>query len=746
MKTNKIYLLICLILLSCHLQAQPNERQQINRLVSLAKLWSTIKYFHPSLAYEYVNWDSSLATAVPKVMAATNDKEYAMALAEMLSVLKDPVTNITYNKPDQVADNRSFDYRFTEDSILVITAGSYLKLYSGEAQRKIMELNTRVSGASVCIIDLRTTEKTGEYGKLALFSAFSNLERSITTKQLIAPGQRFRLHRGYENQSGFISSGQYQSKLVVENGKRIIPARNAKDIPVIFILNRNSEVLPSMYPLQASGKALIAYEGDINEFSTGQTEQIEMGEGLLANVRLTEPISIEGNSAGLQADRSFPETESASIVGEAIVLARNYKSSSLVKKPLPAVATSFPEKTYPEMRYPDIGYRMLSIYRLWSAINYFFPYKNLLERDWDDVLREFIPKFMNAKDSLEYSLAVAEMATHIHDSHAYVSGKTISDYYGTGYSPIRVRMIEGLPVITSFRNDSIARSAGLSIGDIIIKVDGEDANTRLQRYYKYIAASTVHNRMYRAAFGFMNGAPNSIVTLTVKDKYNKIKEVNLPRRYEDYYTLYNRERSGEMIKLLPGNIGYVDLDRYPLHDMDKMLEQFKTTKAIIFDMRGYPKGDFFWFLTPRLALKENTPAALLETPLVSKGNQLTWEGTFQFIQPKPTDKWTYKGKTVLLVDERAVSQSEHTGLFFQAANNTKIIGTATGGANGEITTILLPGNMAVGFSGQSARYPNGKQLQRKGLQPDIIVKETISGIRNGKDEILEAAIKYLSGQ
>ena len=36
-----------------------------------------------------------------------------------------------------------------------------------------------------------------------------------------------------------------------------------------------------------------------------------------------------------------------------------------------------------------------------------------------------------------------------------------------------------------------------------------------------------------------------------------------------------------------------------------------------------------------------------------------------------------------------------------------------------------------------------RQLQRVGVQPDISVAPTIRGIREGRDEVLEAAVKYL---
>ena len=241
----------------------------------------------------------------------------------------------------------------------------------------------------------------------------------------------------------------------------------------------------------------------------------------------------------------------------------------------------------------------------------------------------------------------------------------------------------------------------------------------------------------------MNGAENSVVTLTIRDRANKVKEVKLTRKYEDFNTLYHRERSGDIIKLLPGNIGYADLDRLAVDKVDEMLEEFKDTKAIIFDMRGYPHG-VFWFLTPRLTEKQNVAAAFLETPLVGQNTSASSsEAFYQMIPPAPPGKWIYKGKTVMLIDERSASQAEHTGLFFRAANGTKFIGSHTTGVNGEFTTLSVPGAITIGFSGQSVKFPDGKQLQRIGLVPDIEIKPTIKGIRRGKDEVLERAVQYL---
>ena len=98
----------------------------------------------------------------------------------------------------------------------------------------------------------------------------------------------------------------------------------------------------------------------------------------------------------------------------------------------------------------------------------------------------------------------------------------------------------------------------------------------------------------------------------------------------------------------------------------------------------------------------------------------------------------------MLIDERTVSQAEHTGLFFRAANGTKFIGSHSTGANGDVTNFYVPGEILIYFTGQAVKHADGRRLQRIGLVPDIEVKPTISGIRAGKDEVLEKALEFLS--
>lgn len=97
----------------------------------------------------------------------------------------------------------------------------------------------------------------------------------------------------------------------------------------------------------------------------------------------------------------------------------------------------------------------------------------------------------------------------------------------------------------------------------------------------------------------------------------------------------------------------------------------------------------------------------------------------------------------MLIDESAISQAEHTCLFFESATDVTFIGTPTNGANGDVTNVVLPGNLTVNFSGHNVRHTDGRQLQRVGIQPTLKVAPTIRGVSEGRDEILEAGVKYL---
>jgi len=288
------------------------------------------------------------------------------------------------------------------------------------------------------------------------------------------------------------------------------------------------------------------------------------------------------------------------------------KGHAVERRLLPAVAQPIGERGYAETDFPSLEHRLLAAFRVWGVINYFFPYRDLIAEDWEGVLREFLPRFHMAADATAYAMTIAEMVTRTRDSHCFVRSAKLDEFLGVAPPAVRVRMIEGTPVVTDVYDQAVAR---LDVGDVVIAVDGVDVKARLTMLSRYHSASTPQALEMMVTARLLCGPDGSATTLTVRGSDEELKEVKLPRAMANW-ELMVAQRSGEILKVLPGNIGYADLDRLPVAWVDDMFERFKDTKAIIFDIRGYPHGTA-WAIAPRLTDRSGVAGALFERPIVS---------------------------------------------------------------------------------------------------------------------------------
>ena len=298
-----------------------------------------------------------------------------------------------------------------------------------------------------------------------------------------------------------------------------------------------------------------------------------------------------------------------------------------------------------------------------------------------------------------------------------------------------VRFVENKPIVTRIHDRSTTST--LEVGDEIVSVDDEPIRARIKRLEDHLAYSTNAGRDRSIEARLLNGDAGSKARLGVRGADGTIREVVVSRESK---VTPRTQRDGEVTRMLEGNIGYTDLERLEVPGVPPMFEAFRNTIGIVFDMRGYPRGTA-WAIGPRINTRKPPAVALFFRPQVMAGTSFE---RLSFLQPlPPTTTAVYARPTALLIDERAVSQSEHSGLFFKAANGTTFVGSPTTGANGDVTSLVLPGGLQVRFTGHDVRWPDGRQLQRIGLVPDIEVRPTIAGIRAGRDEVLERAVAHL---
>jgi hypothetical protein len=137
------------------------------------------------------------------------------------------------------------------------------------------------------------------------------------------------------------------------------------------------------------------------------------------------------------------------------------------------------------MEFPTTEYRLLGLFRFWNIINYFYPYKNLIDEPWDVILPRFIVRFETNKDAAAYQLTAREMVAQLRDSHgaARSASRKGAERLGQFYPPFRVRFIEKQTVVTAAFD-----SAGLKTGDALLSVDDEPIEKRRERFAVYVSA------------------------------------------------------------------------------------------------------------------------------------------------------------------------------------------------------------------------------------------------------------------
>ena len=102
--------------------------------------------------------------------------------------------------------------------------------------------------------------------------------------------------------------------------------------------------------------------------------------------------------------------------------------------------------------------------------------------------------------------------------------------------------------------------------------------------------------------------------------------------------------------------------------------------------------------------------------------------------------------TKSVVDETSMSQAEYTSMAFRAAPRAIVVGSTTAGADGNVSFFILPGGLRTGISGTGVFYPDKRPTHGIGIVPNVEVRPTIAGIRAGRDEVLEEALRQILGR
>ena len=746
----------CLSLATGVLLAAPLHGQEVAdsvrvpRLAAVGRLYSAVRLFHPYLGYKGIDWDAAVAHALPAIGQAETREEYRVAVEALLAVLDDPATRVvdlTVQQHQAASARDSLSASWLADSVLLIRLLATDNPDVTGLTDALDGLDSLVRRSQAVIVDLRAPEGWYSAGMTDFLISESRLPAAFLPAPVVLASERTRIYEGYPPDDPSQGSSFYRNGWHVPSGTVIAGGDSTAARPVTFLVNPWSELPTVALAARAAGTGRVIGESPQSRGLGASTRRIPIGDGLAVALRVGELISSEGTAVPT-VDTVLPRATEGDDPALRLALRWSVVAEPSRRAPGAALPVSvWPgQPGYDATAYPTASQRLVGLFRLWGAIEYFHAYPDLYEGSWAATLERFIPRVERARDSVAYAMAIAELVTHIRDSHGHVRAPGLRVVFGAARLPLAARMIENRPVITHIDADSLA--PGARLGDEIVRIDGEPLLDRLRRIGKYITASN-QDAWRRDALAAALRGDSTVAVVQVRGPGARLRTLRIRRRPASLERAYP-ERAGSVFRVLPGNIGYADLDRLPGELVDSMFDAFRATKGIIFDMRGYPKGTA-WLIAPRLTDRSGVPAARF-TERIARGPRgvLGFEADEAlertFLQYLPTLAGeTYRGWTVMLMDERTQSQAEHTGLFFKAANGTKFIGSRTAGANGDVTNVALPGRILVWFTGMAVRHADGRPLQQTGLTPDIPVQPTIRGIRAGRDEVLERAVAHLRG-
>jgi hypothetical protein len=414
------------------------------------------------------------------------------------------------------------------------------------------------------------------------------------------------------------------------------------------------------------------------------------------------------------------------------------QSNYYVNKVLPGIPSFTTDIGFNALTWNNITeeIRLAILFRYWNMVNYFYPYKNLLDRNWDDILKEFIPKLINATDQITFHRRILELTADLNDAHAVTSSTIISgNIRGYYFLPLELKYIEGKTVISRIGKGV----TNIKPGDIINKINNVNIEIIRDSLKKILPGSNpaslernvnnwVRNSLVRSQSNILEienekGISNKTLTNYNSGEYLALFEIDSTRWYK--------------INANHHVFGYVNMGLLVVDDLPKMFHELWGTDAIIFDVRNYPNGvlwDMMKYFYPN-----PIHIASFTTP------DLTYPGTFYWqeeIIGEVSSIPLFSKPIYLLFNEQTQSHAEYTIMSLEQYPKSVKIGSQTAGADGNVVLINLPDGISTYFTGLGTFYPDHSPTQRIGIKPDIEVSPTINGIRNGIDEVLNAAFKH----
>jgi len=327
---------------------------------------------------------------------------------------------------------------------------------------------------------------------------------------------------------------------------------------------------------------------------------------------------------------------------------------------------------------PDAGYRLLALFRFWNIIEYWFPYRDVMQEDWDGVLREFVPRVAAAASRDDYDLAIAALVARIHDGHANVYTPARPPR-GDCMLPFTVRFVEDQPVVTGYLHPGLGPATGAQVGDAIRTIDGEPIDRLLESWRPYYGVSNEASYRRTAETGLTRGTCGPVALKLVRKGEDvavnaaraKVAELDIKgSRFHD--------QPGETFHRLSDDLAYLKLSTAQNTDAAEYVRRAAGARCLVLDIRNYP--EFVVFGLGQHLVSEKTTFALFTAADPANPGSFRWTDPVALVPAAPR----FEGRIVILVDEVSMSRAEYVALAFRSVPGALVVGSTTAGPTATI--------------------------------------------------------------
>ncbi len=554
----------------------------------------------------------------------------------------------------------------------------------------------------------------------------------------------------------------------------VAAARDGHRPPSLVVVVDNETVVPSaLLTLHAQGDVVFVSAGTGVVHSDAAAVHIPLLGGFHARVRTEELLLADGRRPAVRADTVLTQASSPTALlpdttDRALALALSIARGSVRIAPTTspsrlAVTALIPAFVRSDAVYPSHPERLLAVTQLWGAVRAFNPYLPMANESWDEMFERTLHAVETAPNARAYGEALFRFVAALDATQASIHMPEHPEFGRVpGVIPLRLALIDRRALVTQI-DDSASTRSGVRVGDEVLAIGGEPIDKRFGRLRDLVSASNEWSREQRLVSWLETGPMRQRATFRVRSAGGTISEMEFAyaapsaqqpprlgvpqrRRVDSLANGVVRITLGMAVQRTPGTVAttaplpaFVDDASAIIVDArgvsDELSLPWLSGSLLDGDAMAYARDDRSTLIAP--------PSVGLRTPEVDPAREFIRS---ERVSP-PAVRGGFTGPVAVLVDANTAGEGELIALrVVNGGPRRVLVGSPTAGAVGRTTTLLLPGDARVSFPFTEVRHPDGRFIQRLGLSPNITAAPTVNGVRAGRDEVLEAATRWIAQQ